>query len=42
MANTSLPIGEMQNVAALTAQNLTFEKAQILEQVGAIKMAAIT
>ena len=42
MANTSLPIDEMQNVAALTAQNLTFEKAQILEQVGAIKMAAIT
>ncbi|EGY52031.1 hypothetical protein [Neisseria shayeganii] len=42
MANTNLPISEMQNAAALTAQNLTFEKARILEQVGAIKMAAIT
>ena len=42
MANTNLPVSEMQNAAALTAQHLTFEKARILEQVGAIKMAAIT
>ena len=42
MDNTELTVSEMQNAAALTAQNLTFEKAQILEQVGAIKMAALT
>ncbi|SAY50913.1 hypothetical protein [Neisseria weaveri] len=42
MDKTELTVSEMQNAVALTTKNLTFEKAKVLEQVGAIKMAALT
>lgn len=38
MENTELTVSEMQNAAALTAKNLTADKAQAYEAVGMLKM----